>query len=76
MHKIVSQLDPLGYFIGTTTADESPLEPGVFHMPAGAVDLAAPTPAPGKRHRLEGAAWIAEDLPPPPAQEFPTPPAL
>ena len=37
--KIVSQLDTQGYFICPTVADESPLAPGVFLVPGGAVDF-------------------------------------
>lgn len=40
--KPVSQLDPAGHFMGLTTADESPLELGVWLMPAGTVDAVPP----------------------------------
>lgn len=62
--KIVSQLDAQGYFVGTTTADESPLEPGVFLLPAGTVDVQAPVVTEGKRMKWAG-EWVAEDIPPP-----------
>lgn len=71
--KTVSQLDPAGYYIGPTTAEESPLEPGVFLIPAGAVDKAPPANIePGKRYRPWGAGWRGEAVPQPePAQEVP-----
>lgn len=67
--KNVSQLDQEGYFVGTTTAEPSPLEPGVFLMPAGAIDRAPPkTIEPGKRYRPWGTGWRAEEIPEPEPQ--------
>lgn len=40
--KIVSQLDSLGFYVGPAVADESPLEEGVFLIPAGAIDMSPP----------------------------------
>lgn len=40
--KPVSQLDRAGHFTGLTVADESPMEPGVWLMPAGTVDALPP----------------------------------
>ncbi|MQY50189.1 hypothetical protein [Rhodocyclus gracilis] len=73
MQKIVSQLDAEGYFIAPVVADPSPREPGVYLIPAGAVDLPVPTVPPGKRARLVGQAFIFEDIPSPPPE--PSPPA-
>ena len=72
-HKTVSQLDESGYFAGPVIADESPLEPGVFLLPAGAVDKAPPAAIePGKRYRPWGAGWRGEAVPQPePAPEVP-----
>lgn len=75
--KIVSQLDADGYFVGEATADESPLEPGVFLIPGGAVDTEPPKEFPGQRCKWTGSKWAYEDIPaPPPPPEpapFPTP---
>ena len=62
--KQVSQLDDNGYFVGMTVADESPLEPGVFLLPAGAVDAPAPSIPEGQRAKWAG-AWVFEDIPQP-----------
>jgi hypothetical protein len=62
--KQVIQLDADGYFAGVTTADESPLEQGVFLMPAGAIDAPAPTIPEGQRAKWNG-AWVFEDIPQP-----------
>jgi hypothetical protein len=63
MSKIVSQLDAEGYFVGYTTADESPLEPGVFLLPGGAIEVEAPEIPAGKRAKWLGDSWVLEDIP-------------
>ena len=40
--KIVYQTNPLGVYVGTTVADQSPLEPGVFLIPYGCVETPPP----------------------------------
>jgi len=55
--KQVIQLDTAGYFVGFTTADESPLEPGVYLLPAGSVDAAPPTQTEDHRAQWDGAIW-------------------
>lgn len=75
--KTVSQLDDDGYFVCAVLADASPLEPGVYLLPRGAVDRAPPAVVePGKRYRVWGAGWrgealpvVQEDLPPVPTAE-------
>lgn len=62
--KEVIQLDPEGYFVGLTEADESPLEEGVYLLPAGAIDEQVPSIPEGKRARWAG-HWIFEDVPQP-----------
>ena len=59
--------------MGAVLAEESPMEPGVFLLPAGAVDKAPPAAIePGKRYRPWGAGWRGEDMPKPePAPEVP-----
>lgn len=66
--KQVIQLDHAGYFAGLTTADESPLEPGVLLIPGGCIEATAPTIPEGQRAKWEG-AWVFEDI----LQQEPTP---
>lgn len=70
--KTVVQLDVNGYFVGTTTADESPKEPGVYLMPAGTVDTEAPTVPDGQRAKWDN-GWVFEDVPVP-VSDIPTEP--
>lgn len=70
--KPVCQLDQDGYFVGMTVADESPLEPGVWLMPARAVDAAAPAVPAGYRAKWSGASFELEALPVDPEPEPPT----
>jgi hypothetical protein len=60
--KQVCQLDFDDYFTGVTFADESPLEPGVFLMPARTIDVAPPAIPEGKRAKWVG-EWLYEDVP-------------
>lgn len=66
--KIVSQLNSVGYFVGPVVADESPMEPGVFLIPGGAVDAPPPNIPAGKVALWQGWAW-AFVLPPDEVQE-------
>lgn len=63
--KIVSAVDADGYFVGPTIADESPLEPGVFLLPAYSVDIAPPVVPAGQRAKLAGKKFVFENLPVP-----------
>lgn len=53
--KNVVQLDADGYFMGMTVADESPLEPGRFVLPALAQDIAPP---PRLCKEMEAVRWM------------------
>lgn len=59
--KQVSQLDADGFFVGVTVADESPLEAGVFLMPAGAIDAPVPVIPEGQRAKWNG-VWVFEEI--------------
>jgi len=59
--KQVIQLDTNGYYVGTTFADESPLEPGVYHLPSNCVDTSIPETQNGKVAKWEN-GWIYEDV--------------
>lgn len=71
MAKTVSQLDHNGYFVGTVEADESPLEPGVFLIPGGAIDVSAPVVPPGKVALWQASQWVFVNPPDDPQQETP-----
>lgn len=56
--KPVWQTDADGYLIGMTVADASPLEPGVYLIPAGCVEVEPPADrGDGKEWRWNGAKW-------------------
>lgn len=46
-----------GAYLGESTADESPLEPGVFHISAHATKDAPPAQRAGFRREFKGGAW-------------------
>ena len=76
--KPVFQTDEQGYFIGITEAYESPLEPGVFHIPAGAYEDEPPyLNEPGVTYwRCVDGAWKLEDVPKPPESPPPETPTV
>ena len=56
--KTVYQTNYSGLFVGETIADESPLEPDVFLIPAGCVELAPPEKIPEDQWpRWNGFKW-------------------
>jgi hypothetical protein len=63
--KIVHQTADDGLYLGPVEADPSPMEPGVWLIPAGCVEAAPPPTAPGERARWTGAAWTVEPVPAP-----------
>jgi hypothetical protein len=67
------QLDDKGYFIGIATVEESPLEPGVFLLPAAAIEAPVPVIPDGQRARWDG-EWVFEDIPQPPSPPAPVEP--
>lgn len=76
MSKIVSQLDPHGFFVGAAVADPSPLEPGVFLIPGGAVDAEPPEVPKGQRARWNGGAFVVEAVVKPAEPAAPPEPTL
>ncbi|MFJ4115886.1 hypothetical protein ACIPV9_05585 [Pseudomonas psychrophila] len=58
--KIVYQTDHLGIYTGKTVADRSPLEPDVWLIPGGCVEVAPPA-VPEKRPlfgMVENGSWL------------------
>lgn len=63
---IAYQYDRSGLFLGPTEADESPLEPGVFHLPARTTLVAPPTEyADDLWPRWNGSGWVLSAKPQP-----------
>lgn len=60
-----------GEFISESLADESPLEPGVFLIPAYATDIEPPVFVVGQQAVFSAGAWALVDIPPPPAPPVP-----
>lgn len=65
MFKEVCQLDENGYFIGTTLAQESPLEPGVLLLPPDCIDSDVPLIKEGYVIRYDH-GWVYEKVEPVP----------
>lgn len=56
--KTVYQIDTAGHFVGPVDADESPLEPGVYLIPAGCIQTPPPSSWPeDKWPRWNGAHY-------------------
>ena len=50
-----------GEYLGTSDGFESPLEPGVFLIPAFATDIDLPEFVPGKALVFKDGAWTLDD---------------
>lgn len=61
-----------GEFLGESVADESPLEPGVYLLPACSTDIAPPLQSANQRAIFQAGAWLVVDIPQPPAPPVPT----
>ena len=59
--KTVYQTDAEGFFIGSVQADPSPLEPGVWLIPGGAVEIAPPALSEGQRAQWVDSKWTVVD---------------
>jgi len=60
-------------YLGSGLADPSPLEPGVWLIPANATGVQPPTAMDGKIRVWNGSAWAFEDIPAPPEPPAPEP---
>lgn len=76
MEKIVSQLDQNGRYIGPVVADLSPLEPGVYLLPGGAVDAPPPDVPDGMYAQWNGADFDLITIPVPEPEPEPEPPTV
>ena len=59
--KTVYQTSGLGVYVGTAKADESPMEPGVFLIPGGCVEIEPPEAPANKAAYWNGKAWQLVD---------------
>jgi hypothetical protein len=51
--------------LGSSEADLSPMEPGVYLIPAYATEIVPPVEPDGQRAVFDGAAWVLEPIPVP-----------
>ncbi len=59
----VYQTDLDGVFVGTTTADQDPLDSTNWLIPAGCVETAPPTITNSQLAKWDGAGWVVESIP-------------
>lgn len=60
-------------YVGTDFADESPLEPGVWLIPAHATDIAPPEPSSGFVRVFTGSGWSYQSIDEPGSDPVETP---
>lgn len=69
MSQEIYHYDPnTGFYIGADVADESPLEPGVWLIPAHATTVAPPPVSQGNKAVWTGETWLevtVDPVPPP-----------
>ena len=59
----VYQTDLNGVFVGTTTADQDPLDSNNWLIPAGCVETAPPTITDSQLAKWDGSGWVVENIP-------------
>jgi hypothetical protein len=59
-----------GKYLNESYADESPLEPGVFHLPALATTVEPLPQQTGKTVNFENGTWVYKDIPTAPEQTY------
>ena len=62
-----------GLYIGQGKADPSPLEPGVWLIPAHATTDVPPKPGDGKQAVWSNGAWMVQPIPEPEPEPHPIP---
>ena len=65
MKEIYNYHPATGEFVGASYADESPLEPGVFLIPANSTEMKPPAPRAGFARIFDGEKWAYIELPKP-----------
>lgn len=61
--KIFNYAFGTGLLLGESNADESPLEPGVWLIPANATTKEPPSAQNGKTINFVNSAWVYQDIP-------------
>ena len=74
--QIAYQTNRDGIFVGVVKRQPSPLEPGVFLIPAGAVLVAPPKISEGEMAVWDGQAWSLKPIPPQPKPKLEEPPMV
>jgi hypothetical protein len=74
--KTAYQTDADGFFTGTAQADLSPLEPGVWLVPGGCVEVEPPSLTEGQKAQWVNGAWVVVSPPPEPDPESEPEPTL
>ena len=59
----VYQTDLNGVYVGTTTADQDPLDDTNWLIPAGCVQTAPPTITDSQLAKWDGSGWVVENIP-------------
>ena len=60
---LVYQTNAQGIYVGPVMADESPLEPGVWLIPGGCVEVEPPQIPAGEMAVWQSGAWVLEPIP-------------
>lgn len=68
----VYQTNDSGYFVGVTSADQDPLDPNNWLMPAGCVEIEPPAGKEGFLLLWSGSEWSHEAIPAPKPEPAPT----